>query len=239
MSGTDDIYKDQGDEVVLAHQEEREANLWLGGRGARLTPSQKKRIREFCLKRDGIKCMLCGREVDALSLEIDHKDGNAANHFASNLQLVHHSCNSREWNRTSLSVQQASDQCKREKGVLAPHVTREPTSPEVLLNREYEPMFRRYCFHKVRESKTSGTTLTRGELRIDTREYVGCSQQTSYSYFERLFAPNGPFVEKPDYFINTTYVDFRDSKDVNLTVEELEAKYPKDGMRKSSKFELR
>lgn len=52
MSGTDDIYKDQGDEVVLAHQEEREANLWLGGRGARLTPSQKKRIREFCLKRE-------------------------------------------------------------------------------------------------------------------------------------------------------------------------------------------
>ena len=89
-------------------------------------------------------------------------------------------------------------------------------------------MFRRYCFHKVRESKTSGTTLTRGELRIDTREYVGCSQQTSYSYFERLFAPNGPFVEKQDYFTNSTYVDFRDSKDVNLTVEELEAKYPKD-----------
>ena len=105
----------------------------------------------------------------------------------------------------------------------------EPTSPEVLLNREYEPMFHRYCFHKVRESKTGGTTLTRSDLRIEAREYIGCSQQTSYSYFESLFAPNRPFVEKQDYFTNSTYVDFRDPKDVNLTIEELEAKYSKGG----------
>lgn len=51
---------------------------------------------------------------------------------------------------------------------------------------------------------------------------------------ERLFAPNGPFVEKNDYCTDLLYVDFRDPKDINLGLNELEAKYPKEGRRKSS-----
>lgn len=79
--------------------EKEKATVWLGGRGARLTPAQKHRIREYCLDRDGSRCMLCHRDADSCTLEIDHIDGNASNHMATNLRLVHHACNSRDWNR--------------------------------------------------------------------------------------------------------------------------------------------
>lgn len=65
MSDVNNISIDERNATVLAHQEEGEANLWLGGRGPRLTPSQKRRIKEFCLNRDGIRCMICDRDADA------------------------------------------------------------------------------------------------------------------------------------------------------------------------------
>ena len=235
----DDHCRNQGEHVGVPPQlEEGKQYIWLGGTGPRLTDAQKKRIRVYCVNRDGPKCMICGRDADTLHLEIDHINGDACNNSAANLRLAHHSCNSRAWNR-SIAVQKLSGQPKREKGLLAPQLELEPTSPEVRLNREYEPPFRRFCFQKVRESKISETTLSRGQLRLDARDYVGCSQQTSYSYMERFFSSNGPFVEKRDVYANTTYIDFRDAKDVNLTLEDLEAKYPKEGRIKSAKPELR
>jgi hypothetical protein len=53
---------------------------------------------------------------------------------------------------------------------------------------------------------------------------------------ERLFAPNGPFFEKEDYYAGEYFVDFRDEKDVNLSLDDLESKYPKEGRRKSRSF---
>ena len=50
---------------------------------------------------------------------------------------------------------------------------------------------------------------------------------------ERLFASNGPFNVKEDYYVGNFYVDFRDPNDFNLTIEKLEAKYPKEGRIKS------
>ncbi|MGD0330229.1 MAG: HNH endonuclease [Nitrososphaeria archaeon] len=221
---------------MCLHTSEREGGLWLGGRGTRLTPAQKRRIKDFCIKRDGSRCMICGREEkDAWNnLQIDHKDGNAGNHLASNLQLAHQRCNTMQWNKMFQNRQQVSCQPKREIGVLAPSPEYQPTSPEVVLNMEYEPVFRRFCFAKAKEAKLNGPTVSRTDLRILARNYVGCSLQTAYSYMERLFAPNGPFVEKNDYCTGLLYVDFRDPKDINLGLNELEAKYPKEGQRKSS-----
>lgn len=223
--------KELSDMKLPSHQEKGEADVWLGGRGPRLTPSQRRRIREFCIKRDGTRCMICGRDADLASLEIDHKDGNAGNNLASNLQLVHHSCNSKQWNRMFSMGKLPSVQGKREKGLQAAYI--DSTSPEVILNREYEPTFRRYCFEQVRKVKVENGSLSKQQLRILAREFVGCSQQTSYSYMERLFAPNGPFIEKQDIYAGTFYVDFRDPRDINLSLEELTAKYPKEGRRRA------
>ena len=226
---------------TLAAQREGEANPWLGGSGVRLTPSQKQRIKASCLKRDGSRCKICLREEadPERNLEIDHIDGNAANHHASNLRLVHHSCNSKEWNRKFWGIQRPSDHCKSGRGLLASSPVLPPTSPEVRLNREYEPHFRKFCFQKVKESISSGKPISRNDLRIEARNYVGCSQQTSYSYMERLLAPNGPFVDREDAFAGIFYVAFKDYRDQNLTLVALESKFPKEGQRVSQNPEMK
>lgn len=220
---------------------EEEQDTWLGGRSSRLTQPQKKRIKEFCLKRDGEKCMLCGKEVNDpwIELQIHHKDGLAHLHWASNLELAHASCNSKENNRMywkdKLTMQGVSVQTQRERknGVLTPRFEELPiASPEVKLNMEYEPFYRRTMFKLVKDSKNGKDNITRKQARITVREIVGCSQQTSYSYDERLYdSPVSPLLQEPDALDGTLFIRFRDYKDFNLSIDELEAKYPKQGQR--------
>ena len=111
----DDHSRSQGEhEAMLPQLEEGKPDLLLGGTGVRLTDAQKKRIRVYCIERDGPKCVICGRDADTLHLEIDHVNGDSTNHSASNLRLAHHSCNSRAWSR-SFAARKLSDQPKRER----------------------------------------------------------------------------------------------------------------------------
>lgn len=209
--------------IPPAALEKENDTIWLGGRGPRLTPAQKRRIREYCLNRDGSKCMICTRDAERQTLEIDHIDGNASNHWSWNLRLVHHSCNSKDWNRRHAKQTMSSVQGERERAAGS------IPSIEISLNKHYEPSFRRYCFARALESKANGTAISKNDLRIMAREFVGCSGATAYSYMERLFAPNGPLMEKLDAYDDTPYVRFRDPTDFNLTVQQLESKYPKEG----------
>ncbi len=100
---------------------------------------------------------------------------------------------------------------------------------ETSRNREYEPLFRRKSFEVVKLKWSESETITKTDLRVMVREFVGCSSQSSYSYVERLFAPEiGPLIEDED---NHFFVRFRYHKDLNLSIEDLEAKFPKSGQR--------
>ncbi len=205
----------------------------MGGHSSRLTPTQKKRIKEYLIKRDGLKCMICGREEKYVdNLEIDHINGNASDHRGENLQLAHHRCNAVEYHKKMQSNQAARDIKRQASSCPSPN-------SEVILNREYEPEFRKYCFVKTLESVKSAEPITRNELRIEAREHVGCSSQTSYSYMERLFAKTGPLVEDKDLYTSTPYVRFRNPKDSDLSVEELIQKYPKEGRRYAKNVDLK
>lgn len=219
---------------------EREQDIWLGGRGSRLTQSQKKRIKEFCLKRDGEKCMLCKKDVidPWIDLQIHHKNSKSHLHWASNLELAHASCNSKENNlmykKTQNNYAGVSVQLQRERknGVLTHQFTESIASPEVKLNIEYEPYYRKTMFELVKKSRKEEVNLSRKEARVTVRELTGCSQQTSYSYDERLYdSPMSPLMQDTDDCDGALFVRFRDMKDYNLTIEELEAKYPKTGQR--------
>ncbi len=209
---------------------------WLGGRGPRLTPSQKRRIRDHCLKRDGDRCMICGKLEDLVmgKFEIDHIDSNAGNHYSDNLRLCHHACNSKEWNRNQNNGKRVSSQHQRDRELPPPYALGiESSTVEVRLNVEYENAFRRYCFQKVKETLLTGKSLSSSLSPRRGKRVCWLQSSTSYSYMERLFSPNGPLVQKLDQFDQSYFVDFRDKKDRNLTVVDLEAKYPKKGSRMS------
>jgi len=220
-------------------------DTWLGGHGARLTQYQKKRIREFCVKRDGLKCMLCKRKVkDLKELQIDHIDGQSHMHWSSNLQLAHQSCNARAYHKNKFLKDPLSSYTQREKGMMTPHNRAiAPPSYEVGLNLEYEPLFRKKCFEFTKDywlnpKKYEEIDLSKNVMRVMAREIVGCCISASYSYIERLFAPLiGPLVYELDTLTGKYYVGFRDNKDLNLTLEQIEKKYPKTGQREREEEE--
>ena len=55
--------------------------------------TQRIWILRYLLERDGEKCSLCINNEKGAKLEIDHIDGNPANHDHLNLRLLCHSCN--------------------------------------------------------------------------------------------------------------------------------------------------
>lgn len=206
---------------------DKNSDTWLGGRGQRLTRYQKERIREYCLRRDGMKCAICNRIVsDVRELDIDHVDGNRRNHLASNLRLAHHICNARQYHAM------LSTPSEKEKGTHPQAYADENEAQEIHLNKVYEPVFRRFCFEKLLEWKKAGSgVLNRRVLRAMASEYVGCSYQVAYAYMQKLFAENGALKEKEDIGTGEKYVDFRDPSDSKLSLTELEVKYPKEGKR--------
>ena len=217
---------------------DKKDGVWLGGHGARLTQYQKKRIREFCVKRDGLKCMLCGRkEKDLTKLQIDHIDGQSHIHWDYNLQLAHRECNSRAYHKNKFKKGTLSSYTQRENGMTTPQRILAPPSVEVGLNLEYEPLFRKKCFEITKDywinpGKYEEINFDKISMRVMVREIVGCGNGASYSYMERLFAPIiGPLIYQLDTLTGKHFIGFRDNKDLNLSVEQLEKKYPKTGQR--------
>src|SRR3990172_12269440 len=166
--------------------------MWLGGSGVRLTKYQKRRIRDYCLKRDGLKCMICLHdEPNPQNLQIHHKDHHAENHHASNLCLAHVDCNTRAHHGkvgTQLSYPSKRESMMQPRGYPPHPQPLEPSSLEVRLNRDYEPLYRRRSFELVKQAHAEEKVLTKTDLRQQLREFVGCGGPTSYSYDERLYA---------------------------------------------------
>jgi len=116
---------------------------------------------------------------------------------------------------------------------------RDPTSSRaVLLNAEHEPAFRRAAFQNVKNQADPAVPgfekyMGKKDVMSYARELSGASEDAGYSYINRLFAlVVGPLIEvreefKKGHFQKTCI--FRKSSDALLTLDELEAKYPKGG----------
>ncbi len=227
------------------HTLERETPIhrWLGGKRktSRLTLYQRRRIRKFCMDRDGRRCMICLKEElsepieRSVTLQIDHIDGINTEHWSDNLRLVHSGCNQREYHKTkvqSLSTHEREN--VRTHAMSTSLEIRQPLSAEIAKNQDYEPFFRRKCFELLLETRREGKPITRKQMRQIARTETGCSLQTSYSYLETLVvAPNAPMKQEEDIGTGTLYVTFKDPRDYKLTIDELMCKYPKEGKRYS------
>ena len=98
------------------------------------------------------------------------------------------------------------------------------------LNIDYETLFRKKCFEIVKESWANAKIITKIELKTMARKDIMCSASSSYSYMERLFIPNiGPLVVSFNMFDGSYFVEFIKIKDYNLSLGDLENKYPKSG----------
>ena len=96
------------------------------------------------------------------------------------------------------------------------------------LNIDYETLFRKKSFEIVKESWDNAKLITKTELKIMVRKDIGCSSSSSYSYMERLFIPIiGPLVVSFNMLDGSYFVKFNNKKDYNLSLEDLENKYPK------------
>lgn len=97
------------------------AHEWLGGPqfGPRLTPAQKNRMKRYGEKRDGRRCMGCGKPVeDILKLTVHHVDGNPGNNYSDNVLIMEWECNNAAQHGTIPPT-----------GILGSPVSSLPTSP--------------------------------------------------------------------------------------------------------------
>lgn len=223
-------------------------HAWLGGpKGSSYrTEAQSRRIKEYCSRRDGAKCVWCGRVEDDLRFfEVHHVALPVSNNYSDNVQLMHPQCNKdARWghpksqavfvHRTPTPRTEGAEHA----GLLPSSLERlgdERTTPSQATNLENEVEFRRAAFKAVLEMydpafKHPDKYLNRRELMSCCMEVSGASQDAAYGYVRRLFAMRvGPLVEETELGGKIKTAKFRHAGDDRLTLEQLVAKYPKEG----------
>ena len=220
-------------------------HFWLGGPSGSSyrSDAQNRRIKDHCTRRDGQICTGCKAEEQFLQeLHVHHIDGNNKNNFSDNLQLMHESCHHDVTfgvpirrlapNASPRVCSPAPQNATAQLGTLRKEILADSTSTSsTRLNVLHEVPFRRACFeavHNMYDPAILGDEkfLNRLALKSYACEKSGASGDSATDYMNRLFAPIiGPLVMNEE----ENCVGFRFTKDQNLSVEELEARHPKEG----------
>lgn len=206
--------------------------------------SIKRRIRRFCVvadsKQEGnaqvLRC-LYGKEIltDPMTADIDHLNDDEADNRACNLALACSSHNSQEWNRRRRAIP-ASGGSKREiQGAGAVGVGQSIEAKIWNRSARNEPAFRAFYFERVITDHKAGKVSNPDLLRKEARNWTGCSRASSYSYEERLINPtktsgNAPLDVEQEFTTGEMYLVFRDKACYRMTVQQIEAKYPTNGI---------
>ena len=189
--------------------------------------------------------MYCHLMEDYRTLVIHHVDRIIANNWSDNLQLLHWDCNidvrwglpSRRLSNAPATIRPPTPKTTDE--ALSTHRTEvledKTTTSAQRTNLENEIEFRKACFQATLDMQDPAVVdrdkfMGRRGMMSYAMEVSGASQDAAYGYVRRLFAPRkGPLVEEPDVYSKLKLVQFRDTKDYKLTVDQLVAKYPKEG----------
>ena len=171
-------------------------------------------------------CYVCRNSLDArllhLAYDIHHllPRGSPSSNFIPNLRLAHHGCNAREGVPTE-SVR-----------VDRPHAPRplERDGFSAIKNAEAEPEFRRFVFAWIKQNKEDPPTP---DFLIDNgAALVGANPVTVERWLRKMLATlYGCLDGTQTNRAGQRVVVLRDAEDYETSVEELERKYPWDGMR--------
>jgi hypothetical protein len=204
-------------------------------------------MKNWCAKRDGLKCMYCGLPAQFPGeLVLHHVDHRVFNSYSDNVQLYHADCNVDErWGRPSRRLtgrdpllctpapkKDTAELLLPETGEI---LADERTTPSQATNIYNETEYRRACFKATLDMYDSSITdadkyMSRRQMMSYAMEVSGASQDAAYGYNRRLFAPRvGPLLVLPELDGKIKTVRFRDPKDYKLTIEQLMRKYPKEG----------
>ncbi len=150
-----------------------------------------KIARAYLTKKFGAHCRWCQALESERKLEVDHIDNNNKNNNPSNWQFLCRSCNYIKNPR--LKEREPLDVCV---GVSKPF----DIPSEIKINREREPLFRKYVEEEV---KANGQMLER-ELINSGAEKLGLSIRTTPRYLVKMYSSAGTLQRikiKTEYYI--------------------------------------
>ena len=156
--------------------------------------SQKYWVRLYLVARDGGKCDLCG--LLAEGLDIDHIDGNPANHNPSNLRLLCRSCNvktaiknrrdiGRFVEREGESGHEGSFPNADATSILKSKVNYSSGSPEMQVNDYTEIEFRNWITALLLKKKV----YPLDDAVADGAEKTGASVNAVRNYLKKMLSP--------------------------------------------------
>lgn len=238
---------------VQSAYEEKPHAVWFGGRegpthrSSRLTKYQKKKIKKFCLERDGDKCRWCQRGIPEEQKEVHHIDHDPTNHYSTNLEVMHGRCNRQEyaaWKRSKVSTHVRPG--------MDTHIPKSLQNTEpIAINQAKEPIFRQCVFERIKKDREEGnqyssqdghdfSTRSKKDLVSSASGFAGVSVTTGKRYMVKLVSPNSPNLRELHMPLivmkdgDDEYVAFWKTKDYDLSIPELLAKYPLNGMLEST-----
>ena len=222
-------------------------HVWIGGPSGTsyLTSSQKRRIKSYCASRDGLKCMYCKQHDESLRfMTVHHVDRNTGNNYSDNLQNLHWDCNidarygkvprRLEAQRVGIEYTHPPKNADAQLATTRDEILADKTvTVSTRLNIEHEFEFRKSCFKAVLDMFDPAVDdpekfMGRHGLMAYAMEMSGSSSDAAYGYMKKLFAPRvGPLKQEKEGKVHT--VKFRHPGDMKLGLDDLMAKYPKEG----------
>ena len=137
-----------------------------------------KIARAYLTKKFGAHCRWCQALESERKLEVDHTDNNNKNNNPSNWQYLCYSCNYIKNPR--LEEREPLDVCV---GVSRPF----DIPSEIKINREREPLFRKY----VEEEVKANVQVLEQELINSGAEKLGLSPRTTDRYLKKMYSSIG------------------------------------------------
>ena len=166
----------------------------------------RKEIYKVLRDRDGEQCEECRKAPPAVTLEIDHVDGNPKNNKYVNLRLLCQSCNRADGNKRRRGPQKARPSVQGGEGERGGEISQMPEgdrtteiramvdfssgSPEFAVNSLYETHFRRWLLSILAQ----GVVVTSTEAVNGGAETAGCSPKTTRQYLAKLTSFTGPIA---------------------------------------------